>query len=162
MPDGDFFESMREGKASVVTDTITEFTEKGVQVSSGDVLEADIVVTATGFNLSVFGDIPFTVDGEPLDFANRFTWRRIMISDVPNMAYAFGYFRHSWTLRVDLVNDVIGRIFERMAERGASTVVPQLRPEDEDMPMLPWSDPENFNAGYVMRSQGPDVPPGGP
>ncbi len=153
VPDGDFFESMREGKASVVTDTITEFTEKGVQISSGEVLEADVVVTATGFDLSVFGDIPFTVDGEPVDFAERVTWRGIMINGVPNMAYAFGYFRHSWTLRVDLVNDVVERIFERMAERGASTVVAELRPEDADMPRLPWVDPENFNAGYVMRSQ---------
>jgi cation diffusion facilitator CzcD-associated flavoprotein CzcO len=153
VPDGDFFESMRAGKASVVTDTITEFTEKGVQISSGEVLEADVVVTATGFNLSVFGDIPFVVDGEPVDFADRVTWRGIMINGVPNMVYAFGYFRHSWTLRVDLVNDVVGRIFERMAERGASTVVAELRPEDGDMPRLPWVDPENFNAGYVMRSQ---------
>jgi Predicted flavoprotein involved in K+ transport len=153
VPDGDFFEAMREGKASVVTDTITEFTEKGVQVSSGEVLEADIVVTATGFNLSVFGDIPFRVDGELVDFADRVTWRGIMISGVPNMAYAFGYFRHSWTLRIDLVNDVIGRIFERMAERGATAVVPALRPEDEGMPRLPWSDLNNFNPGYVLRSQ---------
>jgi cation diffusion facilitator CzcD-associated flavoprotein CzcO len=153
VPDGDFFEAMREGKVSVVTDTITEFTEKGVQVSSGEVIEADIIVTATGFNLAAFGGIPFSVDGEPVDFTKRVTWRGIMISGVPNMAYAFGYFRHSWTLRVDLVNDVIGRIFERMAERGATTVVPTLRPQDEDMPLLPWSDPENFNAGYVMRSQ---------
>jgi monooxygenase len=153
VPNGDFFACMRAGTASVVTDTITEFTEKGVQISSGEVLEADIVVTATGFTLSVFGDIPFTVDGEPVDFAERVTWRGIMISGVPNMVYAFGYFRHSWTLRVDLVNDVVGRILERMAERGAATVVPQLRPEDEGMPLLPWVDPENFNAGYVMRSQ---------
>jgi monooxygenase len=145
VPDGDFFASMRAGTTSVVTDTITEFTE--------EVLEADVVVTATGFDLAVFGGIPFIVDGEAVDFAQRVTWRGIMISGVPNMAYAFGYFRHSWTLRVDLVNDVVGRIFERMAERGASTVVPQLRDEDAGMPLLPWVDAENFNAGYVMRSQ---------
>jgi len=153
VPDGDFFAAMREGKVSIVTDTITEFTEKGVQVSSGEVVEADIVVTATGFNLAPFGDIPFEVDGEPVDFAQRVTWRGLMISGVPNMAYAFGYFRHSWTLRVDLVNDVVERIFEHMAERGATTVVPRLRPQDEGMALRPWSDPENFNAGYVMRSQ---------
>ena len=153
VPDGDFFERMREGKVSVATDKIEEFTEKGVQLSSGEVIEADIVVTATGFNLAVFGDIPFTVDGEPVDFSRRVTWHGMMISGVPNMAYAFGYFRHSWTLRIDLVNDVIGRIFEQLAERGASTVVPTLRPGDEDMPLLPWSSPDNFNPGYVMRSQ---------
>ncbi|MBN9101958.1 MAG: NAD(P)/FAD-dependent oxidoreductase [Pseudonocardia sp.] len=153
VPDGDLFEAMRDGRASVVTDTITEFTEKGVQVSSGEVLEADIVVTATGFNLSVFGDIPFTVDGEPVDFSQRVTWHGMMISGVPNMAYAFGYFRHSWTLRVDLVNDVVARIVEHMAERGATTVVPELRPSDADMPLREWSDPENFNPNYVLRSQ---------
>jgi monooxygenase len=153
VPDGDLFTAMREGKVSIVTDTITEFTEKGVQVSSGEVLEADVVVTATGFTLSVFGDIPFRVDGDPVDFADRVTWRGMMISGVPNMAYSFGYFRHSWTLRVDLVNDVVGRLFARMAERGASTVVPTPRPEDEGMPRLPWSDPENFNPGYVLRGQ---------
>ncbi len=153
VPDGDFFERMREGKVSVATDKIEEFTEKGVQLSSGEVIEADLVVTATGFNLAVFGDIPFTVDGEPVDFSRRVTWHGMMISGVPNMAYAFGYFRHSWTLRIDLVNDVIGRIFQQLAERGASTVVPTLRPGDEDMPLLPWSSPDNFNPGYVMRSQ---------
>ncbi len=153
VPDGDIFEAMRAGRASVVTDTITEFTEKGVQVSSGEVIEADIVVTATGFNLAVFGDIPFTVDGDPVDFSRRVTWHGLMISGVPNMAYAFGYFRHSWTLRVDLVTDVVSRVMARMAERGASTVVPTLRPQDADMPLLPWSDPENFNPGYVLRSQ---------
>jgi monooxygenase len=153
VPDGDFFERMRAGKASIATDTIAEFTEKGVQLSSGEVIEADIIVTATGFNLAVFGDVPFSVDGEPVDFSRRVTWHGMMISGVPNMVYAFGYFRHSWTLRIDLVNDVIGRIFDRMTERGASTVVPTLRPQDADMPLLPWTSEENFNPGYVTRSQ---------
>ncbi|MEU6697837.1 NAD(P)/FAD-dependent oxidoreductase [Pseudonocardia sp. NPDC046786] len=151
VPDGDFFERMRAGRVSVATDTIDEFTEKGVRLSSGEVIEADIVVTATGFDLSVFGDIPFRVDGEPVDFTRRVTWRGIMISGVPNMAYAFGYFRHSWTLRLDLVNDVIGRIFDRMAERGASTVVPQLRPQDAGMELRPWVELDNFGPGYVQR-----------
>lgn len=153
VPDGDFFEAMREGRVSVVTDTIDEFTEKGVQVSSGEVIEADVIVTATGFDLAPFGDIPFRVDGDPIDFTQRVTWRGIMIDGVPNMAYAFGYFRHSWTLRVELVNDVIERIFQHMAHRGAATVVPTLRPQDADMARLPWSNPDDFNAGYVMRSQ---------
>jgi cation diffusion facilitator CzcD-associated flavoprotein CzcO len=151
-PDGDFFERMRAGKVSIVTDTIEEFVEKGVKLSSGEVIEADIVVSATGFNLSVFGDIPFRVDGDPVDFTKRVTWRGIMISGVPNMAYVFGYFRHSWTLRVDLVNDVVGRVLDRMAERDATAVVPTLRPQDEGMPLLPWVEPENFNSGYVARS----------
>src|SRR5690606_38113615 len=102
VPDGDLFAALREGKASIVTDTVEEFTENGIRVGSGEEVEADIVVTATVFNLSAFGDVAFTVDDEPVSFPERVTWRGIMISGVPNMAYVFGYFRHSWTLRVDL------------------------------------------------------------
>ncbi|GAA5136876.1 flavin-containing monooxygenase [Pseudonocardia adelaidensis] len=153
VPEGDLFAALREGRASIVTDTIDEFTEKGIRVASGEEIEADIVVTATGFNLSAFGDVAFTVDGEPVDFTERVTWRGIMISGVPNMAYTFGYFRHSWTLRVDLVCDLVSRLLAHMGDLGATTVVPHLRPEDADMSIRPWSDPENFNAGYVMRSQ---------
>jgi monooxygenase len=153
VPEGDLFAALREGKASIVTDTIETFTEKGIRVGSGEELEADVVVSATGFNLSAFGDVAFTVDGEPVEFPERVTWRGIMISGVPNMAYVFGYFRHSWTLRADLVSDLVCRLFETMETKGATMVVPTLRPEDADMELRPWSDPENFNAGYVMRSQ---------
>jgi monooxygenase len=138
VPEGDLFAALREGKAAIVTDTIDTFTETGIRVSSGEELVADVVVSATGFNLSVFGDVAFTVDGEPVDFPERVTWRGIMISGIPNMAYVFGYFRHSWTLRVDLVSDLVIRM---------------MRPEDAGMQVRPWSDPEDFNAGYVMRSQ---------
>lgn len=153
VPEGDLFAALREGKASIVTDTIDTFTEKGVRVSSGEELVADVVVSATGFNLSVFGDVAFTVDGEPVDFPERVTWRGIMISGIPNMAYVFGYFRHSWTLRVDLVSDLVIRMMETMQLKDATMVVPTLRPEDAGMQVRPWSDPEDFNAGYVMRSQ---------
>jgi monooxygenase len=153
VPDGDLFTAMREGKASIVTDTIDSFTEHGIRISSGEEISADVVVTATGFNLSVFGDVTFTVDGEPVDFTERITWRGIMISGVPNMAYVFGYFRHSWTLRVDLIADLVCRLLAHMQEKDATMVAPTLRPEDADMTLRPWSDPDNFNAGYVMRSQ---------
>jgi monooxygenase len=153
VPDGDLFASLREGTASVVTDTIETFTEQGLTVSSGLEIPADVIVSATGFNLSLFGDIGFTVDGEPVDFTERVTWRGIMISGVPNMAYVFGYFRHSWTLRVDLVSDLITRLLEHLRDQGATMVVPALRPEDADMELRPWADPENFNPGYVMRSE---------
>jgi monooxygenase len=153
VPEGDLFAALREGKASIVTDTIETFTEKGIRVSSGEELQADVVVSATGFNLSVLGDVAFTVDGEPVDFTERVTWRGIMISGVPNMSYMFGYFRHSWTLRVDLVADVVVRLFTHMQEQNATMVTPTLRPEDADMELRPWSDPDNFNAGYVLRSQ---------
>ncbi len=153
VPDGDLFAALGGGKASIVTDTIESFTEHGIKVSSGEEIHADIVVTATGFNMSVLGDVAFAVDGEPVDFTERVTWRGIMIDGLPNMAYIFGYFRHSWTLRVDLVSDLVGRLLATMQDKGATMVVPTLRPQDTDMQLRPWSDPENFNAGYVMRSQ---------
>jgi len=153
VPDGDLFAALREGKASVITDTIETFTPRGIRVSSGEEIPADVVVSATGFNLSLFGDVAFAVDGEPVDFTERVTWRGIMISGVPNMAYTFGYFRHSWTLRVDLVSDLVLRLMAAMRDKGTAMVVPALRQEEADMPPRPWADPENFNAGYVMRSQ---------
>jgi monooxygenase len=153
VPDGDLFAALRAGKASILTDTIQTFTEHGITVSSGQEIPADIVVTATGFTMSVLGDVAFTVDGEPVDFTGRVTWRGIMINGVPNMAYVFGYFRHSWTLRVDLVSDLVGRLLATMAGKGATMVVPALRPQDAGMRLRAWSDPENFNPGYVMRAQ---------
>jgi cation diffusion facilitator CzcD-associated flavoprotein CzcO len=152
VPDGDLFTALREGEASVVTDTIETFTETGIRLTSGEELEADVVVTATGFDLSLFGGVAFSVDGEPVDFTDRVTWRGVMISGVPNMAYVFGYFRNSWTLRADLVSEFVCRLLAHMQEQGDTVVVPTLRPEDADMPLRPWADPENFNPGYVMRS----------
>ncbi|SOC49830.1 Predicted flavoprotein CzcO associated with the cation diffusion facilitator CzcD [Blastococcus aggregatus] len=153
VPEGDLFTALREGNASVVTDTIERFTPTGIRLTSGEELEADVVVTATGFDLSVFGNVAFTVDGEPVDFTRQVTYRGLMITGVPNMAYVFGYFRASWTLRADLVSQFVCRLLAKMDEQGTPVVVPQLRPEDADMPLLDWSDPENFNPGYVMRSQ---------
>lgn len=152
VPDGDLFTALREGRASVVTDTIEEFTPTGIRLASGAELPADVVVTATGFDLSLFGGVSFTVDDEPVNFSERVTWRGVMISGVPNMAYVFGYFRSSWTLRADLVSEFVCRLLASLTERGAEVVVPTLRPEDAGMPLLPWADTENFNPGYVLRS----------
>ena len=99
IPDGDFLEAIRAGKASVVTDEIESFTEGGILLRSGETLEADIIITATGFHLSVLGDIDFSIDGEPLVFSDTVTYRGMMFTGVPNMAWVFGYFRASWTLR---------------------------------------------------------------
>nr|WP_294550205.1 NAD(P)/FAD-dependent oxidoreductase [uncultured Rhodopila sp.] len=151
VPDADLFRGIRSGKASVVTDEIERFTETGIQLKSGQALEADIIVTATGFNLCVLGDIAFSIDGAPLVFADTVTYRGMMFTGVPNMAWVFGYFRASWTLRADLVADFVCRLLNHMQARGYSRVVTALRPEDKDMPLLPWIDPENFNPGYVMR-----------
>jgi cation diffusion facilitator CzcD-associated flavoprotein CzcO len=151
IPDGDLFVGIKSGKASVVTDEIDRFTEKGILLKSGKELEADIIITATGFNLSANGDIAFEVDGKPLDFADTVTYRGMMFTGVPNLVWVFGYFRASWTLRVDLVGDFVSRLLQHMKQIGAKKVTPALRPEDHNMPLLPWIDPENFNPGYMMR-----------
>jgi cation diffusion facilitator CzcD-associated flavoprotein CzcO len=151
IPDGDLFQGVRDGKASVVTDEIEQFTEAGLLLKSGKRLDADIIVTATGFNLNVLGDIAFTIDGRPLVFSDTVTYRGMMFTGVPNMAWVFGYFRASWTLRADLVADFVCRLLKHMEAKGVKQVTPALRPEDRDMPLLPWIDPENFNPGYLMR-----------
>ncbi len=151
VPDGDIFKGIASGRASVVTDEIERFTEKGILLKSGKELEADIIITATGFNLSVLGDIDFAVDDKPLDFSRTVTYRGMMFTGVPNMIWVFGYFRASWTLRVDLLGDFVARLLNHMTRKGAKKVSVALRPEDKDMPLLPWIDPENFNPGYLMR-----------
>lgn len=152
VPDGDLFESIKAGDASMVTDEIDTFTPDGIRLKSGDELQADIVITATGFNMSILGDIDFVIDGHPLVFSDTVNYRGMMFTGVPNMIWVFGYFRASWTLRADLIADFTCRLLNHMDELGARSVVPVLRPEDADMPILPWIDPENFNPGYLMRS----------
>ena len=152
LPDGDLFEGIRSGKASVVTDQIDTFTETGIALQSGEALEADVIITATGFDLAVLGDIAFSVDGLALDPTDCVTYRGLMFTGVPNLAYVFGYFRYSWTLRVDLLSDFVCRLLRHMDERDASMVVPRLGEAEADMGLLPWDDPENFNPGYLTRS----------
>jgi len=151
VPDGDLFQGIRSGKASVVTDEIERFTETGILLKTGAMLEADIVVTATGFHLCVLGDIDFTIDGKPLVFSDTVTYRGMMFTGVPNMAWVFGYFRASWTLRADLVADFVCRLLNHMKRTGSRRVTVALQPEGQDMPLLPWIDTENFNPGYVLR-----------
>jgi cation diffusion facilitator CzcD-associated flavoprotein CzcO len=151
-PDGDLFEAFRSGKASVVTDGIETFAPTGLRLASGRHLDADIIITATGFELCVLGDIAFTIDGQPLNFAETVTYRGMMFTGIPNMAWIFGYFRAaSWTLRVDLVADFVCRLLNHMKQVGASAVDVRLRPQDEGMELMPWIDGEVFNPGYLMR-----------
>ncbi len=151
IPDGDLFKAMASGKASVVTDHIDHFTETGIVLKSGQTIEADIIVAATGFNLSVMGDIPFSIDDQPLDWADTVTYRGMLFTGVPNMAWVFGYLRYSWTLRVDLMGDFICRLLNHMDEKGAGRVDVKLRPEDHNMPILTFIDDDNFNAPYLVR-----------
>jgi cation diffusion facilitator CzcD-associated flavoprotein CzcO len=151
VPDGDLFHAINEGKASVVTDHIDHFTDTGIALESGDHLDADIIISATGFDLNVLGDIAFTIDDEALAFHDTVTYLGTMFTGIPNMAWVFGYFRASWTLRADLVADFVCRLLDHMDARGTEVVVPQLRGEDADIALLPWIDPENFNPGYIRR-----------
>ncbi len=151
VPNGDFFHAVKDGKASVVTDEIERFTETGIALKSGETLEADIIVTATGFDLNVLGDIVVTVDGQPLDFSTTVTFHGTMFTGVPNMAWVFGYFRASWTLRADLIADFVCRLLGHMDEHHLDVVTPTLTGVDTNMALLPWVDPENFNPGYIVR-----------
>jgi cation diffusion facilitator CzcD-associated flavoprotein CzcO len=151
VPDADLFLAIKSGKASVVTDEIDRFTRDGILLKSDQSLDADIIITATGFNLNVLGDIAFEIDGKPLDFAETVTYRGMMFTGVPNMAWVFGYFRASWTLRTDLVADFVCRLLAHMKQKGAKKVVPALRAQEDNMPLQSWIDPENFNPGYMMR-----------
>jgi cation diffusion facilitator CzcD-associated flavoprotein CzcO len=152
IPDGDFFKAFSTGNVSIVTDDIDRFVKNGILLKSGECLEADIIVTATGFNLCVLGDARFTIDGVPLNFADTVTYRGMMFTGVPNMVWVFGYFRASWTLRVELIADFVCRLLKHMDDKQSKKVTVQLRPEDRDMALGSWIDPENFNPGYLMRS----------
>ncbi len=152
VPDGDLFVAIRSGKASVVTDTINQFTETGIELTSGDVLEADIIVTATGLTLNVLGDVVFEVDGNAVDVSECLTHRGVMLTGLPNLAMVFGYLRTSWTMRADLVSEYVCRLLKHMKDRKAKAVVPALPERDQDMPEHPWIEPENFNAGYIQRA----------
>jgi cation diffusion facilitator CzcD-associated flavoprotein CzcO len=151
VPDGDLFEGIRSGKASVVTGEIERFVADGVLLKTGETLKADIIVTATGFNLCMMGDIAFTIDSKKLNFADSVTYRGMMFTGVPNLCWVFGYFRASWTLRADLVGDFVCRLLKHMQAIDARRVEVRLRPEDRDMKLSSWIDEDNFNPGYMLR-----------
>ncbi|NLR73046.1 NAD(P)/FAD-dependent oxidoreductase [Novosphingobium sp. ERN07] len=151
IPDGDMFVKMREGKVSAVTDKIARFTASGIALESGEHLEADVVVAATGFNLLVMGGIEFEVDGKPVDWSSTPTFRGMMFADVPNLAWVFGYFRAAWTLRVDLLGDFVCRLLQHADAKGASEVRIVVPTNLADEPLTQWIEDDNFNPGYLMR-----------
>ena len=153
VPDGDMFDAISSGKASVVTDGIDHIDARGIVLQSGERLDADIIVSATGFNLKLFDDVPFSVDGEHVDFSQHVPYRGVMINGLPNMAYVMGYFRFGWTLRVELVSDWVCRMLSHLDATGKRSVTATLRPQDADMVLQPWCDASNFNPGYITRSQ---------
>ncbi|MGO9382562.1 MAG: flavin-containing monooxygenase [Mycobacterium sp.] len=158
VPDSDMFKAIRDGRASVVTDRIETFTERGIRLRSGRDLEADIIVTATGLNLLAFGGISLTVDGAPVDLSEKVAFKGFLVSDVPNFVYVFGYTNSSWTLKVGLVCEHFCRLLACMDAHGHTICYPR---SPEGMPTRPLLD---FGANYVKRSvdqfprQGTEVP----
>ncbi len=159
VPDGDLFQSMRQGRVSVVTDQIETFTEHGLRLRSGKTLDADLVVTATGLNLLFLGGLEVTVDGRRVDFTRTYAYKGMMFSDVPNLALAVGYTNASWTLKAELICRYVCRLLNHMAKSGARQCTPRLR--DAAVEEAPFLD---LTSGYVTRSmhlfprQGTNVP----
>ncbi|MFM7617093.1 MAG: flavin-containing monooxygenase [Actinomycetes bacterium] len=146
---GDLFAALREGTASVVTDHIASFTETGIELESGEHLDADVIVTATGLDLVTLGEVAFSLDGTPIDFADTWTYKGLAYSGVPNLASSFGYINASWTLRTDLICEYVCRLLNHMESIGATECTPRLRPGDERMPARRWI--EGFTPGYMNR-----------
>ncbi|MDP7703632.1 NAD(P)/FAD-dependent oxidoreductase [Mycobacterium sp. TY815] len=146
-PNGDLFRTIRQGRTEVVTDTVSRFTATGILLDSGRELPADIIVTATGLNLQLFGGTTVSIDGRPVDLARTMTYKGAMLSGVPNLAFAFGYTNASWTLRVELVSEFICRLLTHMDTDGLTTVVAEHPGAGvEERPFI-----EDFTPGYVLR-----------
>ena len=150
VPDADLFKAINAGKATVVTNEIERFTATGLELKSGETLDADIIVTATGLNLVVLGAAAFSVDGKPIDFPNTYSYKGLMFSDVPNLVYTLGYINASWTLRSELVAEYVCRLVNHMDESEVSQCVPRLRKEDAGMERRLMV--EGFTPGYMQRS----------
>jgi monooxygenase len=159
VPDDDLFRVLSAGSASIVTDRIETFTEKGLKLESGEELEADVIVTATGLNLLAIGGIDVSVDGRQVDLSQTVGYKGMMFSGVPNAAVALGYTNASWTLKCDLCSTYVCRLLNHMDENGYDECMP-LEP-DPSLPREPFID---FNSGYVVRAihkfpkQGPHAP----
>jgi monooxygenase len=147
VPDGDLFAAIAAGRADVVTDRIESFTESGIALESGDELEADVVITATGLNLLFLGGVELSVDGEPVDIPSSLAYKGMMLSDVPNMAFTLGYTNASWTLKADLTSEYMCRLIAYMDTHGYTQCVPRVTdPSVETAPVI------DLNSGYVLRA----------
>ncbi len=146
VPDGDLFHDLRTGRASVVTDTIDSFTPTGIRLASGEELEADIIVTATGLKLNALGDVKVSVDGEAVKPGDRMAYKGMMLSDIPNFVLTFGYTNSSWTLKAELTANYTCRLLRYMDRKGYQIAMPKRDPQVSDMPFL------DFTSGYVQRA----------
>ena len=149
VPNADLFKSIRAGKTEMVTDHIKGFNAQGIELVSGEVIEADIIVTATGLTMQVLGGAQFSKNGQPLDFANTWSYKGLMFSGVPNMVFTFGYINASWTLRADLIAEFFCRLINEMDKGGKRVCSAELRLSDATMPARPFID--DFSAGYMQR-----------
>lgn len=147
VPDADMFEAIKSGRASVVTDHIETFTEKGILLKSGKELDADIIVTATGLVMQIFGGIQLSVDGQEVDVSKALSYRGVMFSEIPNLASVFGYINASWTLKADLICKYVCRLLNFMDRRGVRQVTPRSHGESAAAPFV-----EKFTPGYIQRS----------
>jgi cation diffusion facilitator CzcD-associated flavoprotein CzcO len=147
VPDSDMFRTIREGRASVVTDTIETFTEKGIRLQSGRELEADVIVTATGLVMQTLGGVDLSVDRRRVEMGRALAYKGVMVSGVPNLASVFGYINASWTLKADLICEYVCRLLNEMDRKGAKQVVPKADGEQAAAPFV-----EKFSSGYVARA----------
>ena len=147
VPDGDLFDALRTGRASVVTDHIDTFTETGIRLASGAELDADVVVTATGLNLLALGGMSIAVDGRDVELSETMSYKGMMLGGVPNLAMTFGYTNASWTLKCDLTCEYVCRVLNHMDARGYRQCVPENR--DRSVAAEPFID---FSSGYVTRA----------
>ena len=147
VPNSDLFKAIRKGKASVVTDHIDTFTEKGIRLRSGEELQADIIVTATGLDLLALGGIDIVVDGKAIVMNQTMGYKGMMLEGVPNLAYVIGYTNASWTLKADLTGDYICRLLNFMTRRGLKQCTPERT--DTSIKEESWID---FSSGYIQRS----------
>jgi cation diffusion facilitator CzcD-associated flavoprotein CzcO len=151
VPDGDLFEAIGSGRVSVVTDSIRSFTEAGIELESGQVLDADIVITATGLNLLVLGGMELRVDARDVEASQTLTYRGMMLGGVPNMALAFGYTNASWTLKCELICRYVTRLLNHMDARGFTQATPRPPSAVAAGATEPFL---NLTSGYVLRSLG--------
>jgi cation diffusion facilitator CzcD-associated flavoprotein CzcO len=146
-PDADIFRAIREGRVSLVTDHIETFTEDGLLLKSGQQLDADIIVTATGLVLKLISGMQLLVDGKPVDLPKTLVYKGMMFSDVPNLAFAIGYTNASWTLKCDLTSEYVCRLLNHMGHHGYAVCTPRVN--DPDVGEEPVID---FTSGYVLRA----------
>ena len=151
VPDADLFEAIKDGKAEVVTGRIARFGKDKVELEDGREIPADIIVTATGLKLAIAGKIAVSVDGTPVDFAQRFYYKGCMFSNLPNLAVVFGYLNASWTLRADLNAAYVCDVLNMMDEKGADIAVPALT--EAEAAALEEDDIFDFSSGYIQRSK---------